>query len=339
MRLAAAMEEYLLDRRGRGYGNERTHRWVLRRLLSATACRLSKEPLAGEVTRRDLDAVLAEGLRRGHGDTTRFHVATMLRLFCRWLVKGGVLLLDPSDGLAVKRPERPLLFVPSRVQVRRLLEAARPARAHRPERDGAASPDEPQGDRHARSCAEALRDTAALELLYGSGLRFGELVGLDVGDLDLAERTAFIRCGKGRKDRLVPLTRASAEALRRYLARGRPLLASQRLSRAPWTGRGGADALLLTVSGARLSQAWRHECFGPLALLAGLPEGLTPHRLRHACALHLLESGASLVAIGRLLGHASLSATTLYLRLSTASLARTLLLSHPRERAVAATRR
>ena len=334
--LAEAIEGYLCERRRLGYGNEGTQRWVLRRLLDAMRARLGREPLSIEVTRQDLDAVLAEGLSRGHAPITRFHTATVLGVFCRRLVKTGVLMLDPSAGLAVRRPERPLLFVPSRRQVQRLLAVARSGRSLGRGRDG--GPAEGDSSVPERLRVEALRDTAALELLYGSGLRFGELVGLDVRDVDLAGRTAFIRCGKGKKDRLVPLTRPSAEALGRYLSQARPILASQRLSQAPWTGSPDRAAVFLTVSGARMSQIWRYESFGPLAREAGLPEGFTPHRLRHACALHLLESGASLLAISRLLGHASLSATTHYLRLTTASLARTLLLSHPRERATAAPR-
>jgi site-specific recombinase XerD len=257
-------------------------------------------------------------------------------LFCRHLVKKGLLLVDPSRDLKVRRPDSSVGFVPGPEAVKRLLHLARPESALARER----LIEPPRGRkerelferRRLRVVAEALRERAILEVLYGSGLRFAELRALDVSDLHLAERTLFIRSGKGRKDRVVPLTRSSVKALVTYLSEGRPVLLSKKTAKAPWRGRAEPRALFLTVAATRLYDAWRPLYLAPLARAAGLPKGFGPHRLRHACAVHLLEDGADVVAISRLLGHASLAATAIYLRLTEAALHKAILAAHPRER-------
>lgn len=330
--LEAALEDYLSERRKLGYGCEKTLRWMHRRLLRFVRKRLDREPLAVEVLREDLDALLLE--MAGYSPTTRFHTAVNIRLFYRWLFKKGILLIDPTADLEVRRPPRPLLLIPSREQIERLLSLATPEEAlmreglHPSRREN----DEDLSHRE-RIVAEALRERAVLELLYGSGLRIAEARGLDVADLQLAERTLLLRQGKGKKDRVVPVTRAAALSLTRYLAQGREVLVSQRTSKAPWTaGRREKGALFVTISGARINLVWQNLSLKPLFRLAGLPDGCGPHRLRHACALHLLESGVSIVLIARLLGHESLISTTVYLRLSTAALRKALMLAHPLEK-------
>jgi len=331
--LKDAVDGYLAERRGRGLTAGATLRWGLRHFLLAVETRLGREPLAVEVLREDLDAALCEGLAKGHSTSTRFHTAVNVRLLFRWLFSKGILLVDPTADLTLKNPPRPLHFIPSREQIERLLELAMPEEALLRAKLDAAKPgrDEDLSCRE-RVIAEALRERAVLELLYGSGLRMGEARKLDVSDLRLAERTLLVRQAKGKKDRLVPITKASALALSRYLAQGREVLASQRTSKAPWTAHEEKAALFVTISGSRLGSAWQRFSLAPLFSLAGLPAGCGPHRLRHACALHLLESGAPILVISRLLGHASLQSTTIYLRLSTESLRRTLLLCHPREK-------
>lgn len=165
------------------------------------------------------------------------------------------------------------------------------------------------------------RDRAILELLYGSGLRRGELVHLDVGDVDLAGGTAFIRDGKGKKDRVVPLTAQAVTWIRNYLAH-RPPHPSRRL----FLDAKGQRPLSPDIFGYEMRK---------LFACAGVDERLTLHSIRHACALHLLEGGADLISIKQLLGHASVQTTAVYLKLTTAHLRRELERAHPREREAA----
>lgn len=274
------------------------------------------EPLVTDVTRQDLGALLDVLVGKGFSPITVGHAVSCLRVFFRWLSRRGAILLSPAEDLPHPKLRRRLGYVPSREEVERLLSAAQPEAALK--REGIAEGHE----RYERVLHEARRDVAVIELLYGSGLRFSEVTGLRVTDVDLRERTAFLRRAKGGKDRVVPLTKRSAEALSRYLAEARPALSSGRRT----------EVLLLTAKGARLYGDWRKRCFVPLVLAAGLPRALTPHRLRHACAVHLIEGGADIVFVARLLGHERLDTTALYLALTTASL-RGALDSHPRERA------
>jgi integrase/recombinase XerD len=151
----------------------------------------------------------------------------------------------------------------------------------------------------------ALRDTALVELLYGSGLRISEAVGLERAAVDLDDR--LVRCtGKGGKDRVVPVGRAATEALRRYLSRGRPFL-----------DRRHRPELFLNAQGGPLTRAGAFLILRRLAEKAGLePERIHPHLLRHSFATHLLEGGADLRSVQEMLGHADLSTTEIYLHVS-----------------------
>jgi integrase/recombinase XerD len=147
----------------------------------------------------------------------------------------------------------------------------------------------------------ALRDTALVELLYGAGLRVSEAIGLDRGGIDLDER--LVRCtGKGGKERVVPIGRGAADAIRRYIARGRPFL-----------DRRHRPELFLNAKGGPLTRAGAFFILRGLAEKAGLePERVHPHLLRHSFATHLLEGGADLRSVQEMLGHASLATTELY---------------------------
>jgi integrase/recombinase XerD len=147
----------------------------------------------------------------------------------------------------------------------------------------------------------ALRDHALVELLYGAGLRVSEAVGLERGAVDLDER--LVRAvGKGGKERVVPIGRRAAEALRRYLAHGRPHL-----------DRRHRPELFLNAKGGPLTRAGAFLILRTLAAKAGLePERVHPHLLRHSFATHLLEGGADLRSVQEMLGHADLATTELY---------------------------
>ena len=216
-------------------------------------------------------------------------------LWTRHLYRDGQLVLDPfagfSPGLTRRRFSKDALSID---QVKAIL----------------VSPDEvtPQG----------LRDRAILEVAYGSGLRLGELAELGLGSLDLGEQTLILRNTKSGWDRVVPLTRPACEALERYLSDGRHLMSG------PLTG----SALWLSSRYRQMSYLSYDEI--PKRCRRQLDFGFTMHQLRHACATHLLEGGARLPDIARLLGHESLDSTEIYARARLEELRRVHACSHPR---------
>jgi len=170
---------------------------------------------------------------------------------------------------------------------------------------------------------KVLRDRALLELLYSTGARISEAVGLDLDDVDAAARTVLL-AGKGGKQRLVPIGRPALAALDAYSVRARPSLAQR--------GRGTA-ALFLNVRGGRLSRqsAWQvlHEAAGR----AGITAAVSPHTLRHSFATHLLEGGADVRVVQELLGHASVTTTQVYTLVTVDRLREVYATAHPRARA------
>jgi integrase/recombinase XerD len=170
----------------------------------------------------------------------------------------------------------------------------------------------------------ALRDRAVLETLYAGGLRIAELVGLDRADLDL--RDGLVRVlGKGRKERVVPIGRMARRALDVYLERGRPELEGRR--------RPAGDPVFLNVRGGRLSRQACWRIVRDAGARAGLGDGLSPHVLRHSCATHMLDHGADIRVVQELLGHASLSTTQVYTKVSPERLRTAYQAAHPRARA------
>jgi integrase/recombinase XerD len=167
----------------------------------------------------------------------------------------------------------------------------------------------------------SLRDRALVELLYGAGLRVGEAVALDRGRVDLENR--IVRClGKGGKERIVPLGRQAADALRRYLSRGRPYLDRRR-----------RPELFLNAQGGALTRAGAFLILRRLAGKAGLePTRVHPHLLRHSFATHLLEGGADLRSVQEMLGHADLGTTELYTHVSDQRKRDTYFRAHPHAR-------
>ena len=176
-----------------------------------------------------------------------------------------------------------------------------PRRVRRLPRTLSASEAERLVEAAAGTTPRALRDGALVELLYGSGLRVSEAVGLDVAAVDLDER--LVVCfGKGGKQRVVPIGRSAADAVRRYLARGRPYL-----------DRRHRPELFLNAKGGPLTRAGVFFLLRRLAEKAGLePARVHPHLLRHSFATHLLEGGADLRSVQEMLGHANLATTELY---------------------------
>jgi integrase/recombinase XerC len=173
--------------------------------------------------------------------------------------------------------------------------------------------------------AELLRDTAALELLYGSGLRVSELVGLDLGDVSLDQEQLRV-FGKGSKERIVPLGSKAKAAVGRYLERRHELAH-------PTTGALDPLALLVGRRGKRLGVRRIQTLVGRYGAAGAARPDLHPHALRHSCATHMLDGGADLRAIQQMLGHKSLSTTQRYTHLSLEQLLRVYDQAHPMARA------
>jgi integrase/recombinase XerD len=246
-----------------------------RRDLLALSEWLGRAPAS--VTTEELERYLAELRAAGLSAATIARRVASVRSFFRHLVLIGAVDANPAAELDLPRRTRRLPRTLSPSEAERLIDAA------------------------AGTTPRSLRDRALVELLYGAGLRVGEAVGLDKGGVDLDQR--LVRTiGKGGKERVVPVGRQAVEALRRYLARGRPYL-----------DRRHRPELFLNAQGGGLTRAGAFLILRKLAEKAGLePERVHPHLLRHSFATHLLEGGADLRSVQEMLGHADLATTELY---------------------------
>ena len=225
----------------------------------------------------DLERYLAHLRADGLSPATLARRTASARAFFRHLQLIGVRADNPAAELALPRRVRTLPRTLSAGEAERLIEAA-----------SGVTP-------------RALRDRALVELLYGAGLRVSEAMALEKGGVDLDGRLVRV-VGKGGKERVVPLGREAAEALRRYLARGRPHL-----------DRRHRPELFLNAKGGALTRAGAFLILRKLAASAGLdPARVHPHLLRHSFATHLLEGGADLRSVQEMLGHADLGTTELY---------------------------
>lgn len=248
---------------------------------------------------RTLRSWLANQQTRGRSRATMARRATAVRVFTAWAHRHGLIGEDPGASLGSPKQARPLPSALSAGEARTLLEAA----ATRAD-DGS-----PVG----------LRDVAVLELLYATGIRVGELCGLDVDDLDRERRVVRV-LGKGRKERVVPYGVPADAALQRWLGVGRPRLLAP----------GAGGALFLGARGRRVDQrVVRQMVHARVADVPHAPD-LGPHGLRHSAATHLLEGGADLRTVQELLGHASLATTQIYTHVSSERLRSAYRLAHPR---------
>jgi integrase/recombinase XerD len=170
----------------------------------------------------------------------------------------------------------------------------------------------------------ARRDRALLEFLYATGARISEVCGLSIGDLDLDAGLARLY-GKGAKERLVPVGSCARRALDEWLREGRPLLEPTR-----WKRRGDAEAVFLDRRGSRLSRQAAWAAVVRHGERAGLRAHLSPHVLRHSCATHMLDHGADLRIVQEMLGHASISTTQVYTKVSQERLFEQYGRAHPR---------
>jgi integrase/recombinase XerC len=267
----------------------------------------------GGCTAADLDLAalrswLAQGRARGDSRSTTARRAASARSFTAHLRRTGQVPEDAGLRLSSPRAHRTLPGVLGADQARQVL-------------DRAAEPTEETGDPAVDAVATAvrLRNALVVELLYASGVRVGELVGLDVDDVDPARRLLRV-LGKGRKERSVPFGAPAAEALQAWLTRGRPVLAVT----------DSGPGLLLGVRGSRLdAREARRVVHAAVAATPGAPD-IGPHGLRHSAATHVLEGGADLRSVQELLGHASLATTQVYTHVTVERLRAVHARAHPR---------
>jgi integrase/recombinase XerC len=262
------------------------------------AARLGMTSVA-ELDLRTLRSWLAKQQSMGRSRTTMARRATAARVFTAWLARTGAIQSDPGAALGSPKTHKTL---PAVLRVDEAADLIRLATE-------LADDGSPVG----------LRDIAMLELLYATGIRVGELAGLDVDDLD-RDRNVVRVFGKGSKERMVPFGHPAARALDRWLSQGRPQLHAE----------GAGAALFLGLRGKRIDQrAVRTLVHKRIAEVPGAPD-IGPHGLRHTAATHLLEGGADLRAVQELLGHASLATTQLYTHVTTDRLRKAYQQAHPR---------
>ena len=263
----------------------------------------------GKVTETDVSDFLA-ALRRGDADTGAAPLSAVsaaraliaVRGLHRFAAAEGIAELDVARAVKPPTPSRRLPKSLTIDEVLALLESA----------GGDSESDGPL----------TLRNRTLLELLYSTGARISEAVGLDVDDVDTHARSVLLR-GKGGKQRLVPIGRPAVTALDAYLVRGRPDLARR--------GK-GTPAIFLNARGGRLSRQSAWQVLQDTAERAGITAAVSPHTLRHSFATHLLDGGADVRVVQELLGHASVTTTQIYTLVTVHALREVWAGAHPRAR-------
>ncbi|QNN52624.1 site-specific tyrosine recombinase XerD [Nocardioides mesophilus] len=301
--------DHLVVERGLADNTLSSYRRDLRRYVGFLAGQGIHDPTAVEEA---VVTAFLRALREGDADHPPLSAGSAARTvvavrgFHRFALREGLSTVDPSAAVRPPAPARRLPKALPLSDIERILEAA-----------------------GAPGTALALRDRALLEVLYGTGARISEAVGLDVDDLDLdgtdgtAQGTVLLR-GKGGKERVVPIGSFACEAVSAYLVRGRPELAG--------VGTGVA-ALFLNARGGRLSRQSAWTVLTRAADRAGVVAEVSPHTLRHSFATHLLDGGADVRVVQELLGHASVTTTQVYTLVTVDSLREVYATAHPRARA------
>ncbi len=296
-RVLGAYERHLVSERDLTAHTVRAYLGDVTGLLDH-ATRLGLSDVA-ELDLRSLRSWLAKQQTLGLSRTTLARRATAARVFTAWLHRTGLAQRDAGATLGAPRAHRTL---PPVLRADEALDLIRSAAE-------LADDGSPVG----------LRDVAMLELLYATGIRVGELVGLDIDDLD-RDRNVVRVLGKGRKERTAPFGHPAARALDRWLTHGRAALRAD----------GAGAALFLGARGRRIDQrAVRTLVHRRIADVPGAPD-IGPHGLRHTAATHLLEGGADLRSVQELLGHASLATTQLYTHVTSDRLRSAYRQAHPR---------
>jgi integrase/recombinase XerD len=267
--------------------------YLRRRGVTGDVAAVDEGIVAGYV--EELQQARTDDGRPRYKESSIARALAAVRSFHRFCVEEGLLDDDPSGDVGAPRVPQGIPRALTEAEVDALLGAV-PGDGPRPR-----------------------RDRAILEVLYAGGLRISELVGLDLGDVDLYDGLVRV-LGKGSKERVVPLGRSAREAVGDYLTTGRPEL----------SGRVRSTAMFLNARGGRLTRQGAWLIVRAAGDRAGLQGRLYPHVLRHSCATHMLDHGADIRVVQELLGHASLSTTQVYTKVSPERLRAVYEAAHPR---------
>ena len=243
---------------------------------------------------RDVEAYTRFLAAKGKSAATVTRSLASLKSFYAYLMGEGLVSSNPARGLAPARVERKLPHILTSKEVELFLEQPDP------------------------SDAKGCRDRAMLELLYATGIRVSELIGLDLESVNLA--AGFLRCAGRGKERMIPLYPAAVQALEDYITHVRPQMVEHPDER----------ALFVNMSGERMSRQGFWKIIKHYQEKAGIQTEITPHTLRHSFAAHLLENGADLHSIQEMLGHADISSTQIYAQLVNQKLKNVYNKAHPR---------
>jgi integrase/recombinase XerD len=310
-RLLAEHEVWLTVERGLAASSLAAYRRDLARYTRFLRARGATDPSA--IGEQEVVAFVhhLEGLRDDDGrralaPSTIARALVAVRSFHRFCATEGLLPEDPSEEVGAPRVPQGIPKALGEREVEALLAA-------------------PTGDD-----PRASRDRAMLETLYATGIRISELVGLDLDDLDLDGGTLRV-LGKGSRERVVPIGRSARVAVSAYLAHARPEL------RGPRPRRGDdATAVFLNARGGRITRQGCWKIVRAAGARVGLTDRLSPHVLRHSCATHMLDHGADIRIVQELLGHASVSTTQVYTKVSPERLRAVYDAAHPRAHAAPA---
>ena len=247
-----------------------------------------------QATHADVETYTRSLTARGKSAATVTRCQASLKSFYTWLMETGQVGENPARGLSQTKVERKLPHILTSREVELFLEQPDP------------------------SDAKGCRDKAMLELLYATGIRVSELVGLDLEHLNLS--AGFVRCAGRGKERIIPLYQTAVRALQQYVERVRPQMVEHP----------GEKALFVNMSGERMSRQGFWKIIKHYQEKAGIQKDITPHTLRHSFAAHLLENGADLHSIQEMLGHADISSTQIYTQLVSQKLKDVYNKAHPR---------
>lgn len=290
-REVAAFLRYLDRERNASPHTVRAYAADLGQFQSHVAEEIGRAPRLEDVDHLVIRAFLARLHRKGVKKVSAARKLATLRTFFRYLCREGILERNPARALLSPRMERKIPTHLEESEVATLIEV----------------PGETDSARRAR---------AILELLYATGIRCAELVGLDLGDVDLGARTVRV-LGKGSKERIIPFGQPASTALTAYL--------TARLNARP-----RSQALFVNARGSRLTDRWVRQIVTHRVKQVAMTRRLSPHSLRHSFATHLLERGADLRSIQELLGHASLSTTQRYTHVNARHILDIYKKTHPR---------
>lgn len=278
--------------------------------LNAASCSLEHPEL---VTKKHVQAFMAAQHRSGSNKTSVARRLSAVRSFFKFCAKMRFITSLPTEGVSNPKQEKRHPKVLNVDQMFALLDTEIPVT-----QDGSSPKKATSKASHSSHEAERARDIALAELIYGSGLRISEAVGLNTTQLDLVDKHLKV-WGKGSKERLVPLSDSSVTALQKWMHKRSQLSQPE-----------SEDALFIGNRGGRLNRRQAARIIDALCKAAGLAQSVSPHSLRHSFATHLLESGADLRSVQELLGHARLSTTQRYTHLNLAHLMQVYDNAHPK---------